>query len=159
MGRKANCAAMVYCLRCIYLLIGQRHVVSGVSATNSHSHSPLIVHCAVIPVIRLAARWCNHSSTFSMDPVTTRLLISYNNANCKIALEKTLASVSFPPSSSQPSPPSPTVAVPSKDSETGPPRHYCYMRLCSPGMEILRTDPEHLRSRWFTPDLPWKSVG
>ena len=41
----------------------------------------------------------------------------------------------------------PAIAAPSKDSDTGPPSWYCYMRLYGPGTENPRPDTEGLISQ------------
>ena len=73
MGRQAPWTIMVPFLCCIYSLIGQSPAVSSVSVTGYQYHSLLVVRCAIIPKIRMAARWWKPSSYFSMATVTTQI--------------------------------------------------------------------------------------
>ena len=138
MGQLSTCAAMLAFLRCIYYLIGQSLAVSSASGTVGNSHSPPIIFCAVIPTIHLAAQWCNTSSTFSVLPITTQLLLPYKIPTAWMPCKSSLTPITFPPSLLPPSPPSPTATVNSEGFDTRPPSRYCYRRLCSPGMERPR---------------------
>ena len=82
MGQQVTCAAMVSCLRFIYSFIGHSPAVSSASATRSHSRSPHVVRCSVIPVILLATWWWKPSSTLIISTITTKLLLLYNNTDC-----------------------------------------------------------------------------
>ena len=133
-GWHATCAATVACLCWIYSWIDHSPSVSSASATGGHSHYPLILHLSIIPVMLITTLWRITSSNFSMAPITTQLFLLYNNTDWKTTFYSIPCARTVDPYSSPPSPPLHTVLAASKYSDTGPPRHYCYRRLCVPDM-------------------------
>ena len=81
MGQQYTCAATVSCLFYIYSLIVHIPAVSSASDIGGHSQSLLVICCAVIPVIILAAQLWKPYITFSMSPITTQLSLLYSNTN------------------------------------------------------------------------------
>ena len=97
MSRQVTCTATVAWICWIYSLIGHSPAVSSASDTGRHSHSPLVVHRNVIPVILLDTWWWNPSSTFILAFVTTHISLPYYNTDRKTAFYRTPRAHNFAP--------------------------------------------------------------
>ena len=86
MVRHDTFSAMVACRLLMYSIMGCSPADSSAATTRVYYHSPPAPRVSVIPVIRLAARWWNPSSNFSIDPVTTQLSLTYSSTAWSTAL-------------------------------------------------------------------------
>ena len=81
MGQKSILSAMVTFCILMYTPMGWRPTAFIASTTKGYYHSLPARRFSVSPVIRRAAHWWNPSSTLSISPITTQILLPYKSTN------------------------------------------------------------------------------
>ena len=76
--RHATFSNMVACHLLMYSIMGCIPAASSAATTGGYCHSPPDPYFTVIPVLRLAARWCNLSRTFIISPINAQLSLPYS---------------------------------------------------------------------------------